>query len=162
MLASLGVGGAVGATLAKRMAITDLPQMVSAVHAALAPLPALRSLVAPPPCLPPAHTHTYPPSLPPPQVAAFHSLVGLAAVCTSISSYMATGERVGVGVRVCGGGPRAWSPHGGFARERAHPAPRPPLRASPLPLPADPAHMDGVHLTTTMLGTFIGAVTLTG
>lgn len=30
--------------------------------------------------------------LPLPQVAAFHSLVGLAAVCTSISSYLAGGE----------------------------------------------------------------------
>ena len=26
----------------------------------------------------------------------------------------------------------------------------------------DPAHLDGVHLTATFLGTFIGAVTLTG
>ncbi|PRW58793.1 NAD(P) mitochondrial isoform A [Chlorella sorokiniana] len=52
----------------------------------------------------------------PQMVAAFHSLVGLAAVCTSISSYLA----------------------------------------------GDPREMDGVHMTTTILGTFIGAVTLTG
>ncbi|GAB4817580.1 hypothetical protein N2152v2_004626 [Parachlorella kessleri] len=76
VLASLGIGGTVGATIAKKMAITDLPQMV----------------------------------------AAFHSLVGLAAVCTSVASYMS----------------------------------------------ADPAHMDGVHMTTTFLGTLIGAITLTG
>ncbi len=71
---SLGIGGALGVTVAKRMAITDLPQMV----------------------------------------AAFHSLVGLAAVNTSIASYM------------------------------LHPA-------------GDP-----VHSVATLLGTFIGAVTLTG
>ncbi|PRW58593.1 NAD(P) mitochondrial isoform A [Chlorella sorokiniana] len=52
----------------------------------------------------------------PQMVAAFHSLVGLAAVCASISSYMAS----------------------------------------------DPAHLDGVHMTATFLGTLIGAVTLTG
>eukprot|EP00051_Salpingoeca_urceolata_P024271 m.424237 g.424237 ORF g.424237 m.424237 type:complete len:1095 (-) comp20212_c1_seq19:85-3369(-) len=46
--ASLGVGGAIGTVVAKRMAITDLPQLV----------------------------------------AAFHSLVGLAAVATSFSDYM--------------------------------------------------------------------------
>ena len=57
-----------------------------------------------------------PPRATPLQVAAFHSLVGLAAVCTSIASYMS----------------------------------------------ADPAHMDGVHMTTTFLGTLIGAITLTG
>ena len=74
ILGSLGIGGAIGATIAKRMAITDLPQMV----------------------------------------AAFHSLVGLAAVTSAVSSYMAGG------------------------------------------------HMDGVHLSSTFLATFIGAVTLTG
>ncbi|KAI7844259.1 hypothetical protein COHA_002057 [Chlorella ohadii] len=52
----------------------------------------------------------------PQMVAAFHSLVGLAAVCTSVSSYLA----------------------------------------------GDAHEMDGVHMTTTILGTFIGAVTLTG
>lgn len=53
----------------------------------------------------------------PQMVAAFHSLVGAAAVTTSISSFLA----------------------------------------------ADPSkHADPVHLTTTLLGTFIGAVTLTG
>jgi NAD(P) transhydrogenase beta subunit len=72
----LAAGGAIGAYTAKRMAITDLPQMV----------------------------------------AAFHSLVGLAAVTTSIASYVQ-------------------DPH---------------------------AAMDGVHLMSTYLGTFIGAVTLTG
>ncbi|KAL4423593.1 hypothetical protein ABPG77_004633 [Micractinium sp. CCAP 211/92] len=76
ILASLGVGGGLGAAIASRIAITSLPQMV----------------------------------------AAFHSLVGLAAVCASISSYMA----------------------------------------------ADPAHLDGVHMTATFLGTLIGAITLTG
>lgn len=74
ILGSLGLGGAVGAVVAKRMAITDLPQMV----------------------------------------AAFHSLVGLAAVTSAVSSYMAGGD------------------------------------------------MDGVHMTSTFLATFIGAVTLTG
>lgn len=73
---ALGLGGAIGTTLAKRMAITDLPQMV----------------------------------------AAFHSLVGLAAVATSVASYM--------------GDPHTAS--------------------------------DAVHLVSTYLGTFIGAVTLTG
>eukprot|EP00884_Botryococcus_braunii_P006438 jgi/Botrbrau1/15796/Bobra.4_1s0147.1 len=51
----------------------------------------------------------------PQMVAAFHSLVGLAAVTTSIASYM-----------------------------------------------AHPEAADGVHLVSTFLGTFIGAVTLTG
>lgn len=74
VLGSLGLGGAIGAVIAKRMAITDLPQMV----------------------------------------AAFHSLVGLAAVTSAVSAYMAGG------------------------------------------------HMDGVHMTSTFLATFIGAVTLTG
>ena len=74
ILASLGIGGGLGALLAKKMAITDLPQMV----------------------------------------AAFHSLVGLAAVTSAIASY-------------AGGG-----------------------------------HLDGVHLSSTYLATFIGAVTLTG
>lgn len=72
---SMVVGGGAGALLAKRMAITDLPQMV----------------------------------------AGFHSLVGLAAVATSIASYI-----------------------------------------------AHPGALDPVHLTATFLGTFIGAVTLTG
>lgn len=71
----MGLGAAGGAVIAKRMAITDLPQMV----------------------------------------AAFHSLVGLAAVTTSIASFMA---------------------HPGLA--------------------------DPIHLTSTYLGTLIGAVTLTG
>ena len=64
----------------------------------------------------PTHTHPQPVSPSLPQVAAFHSLVGLAAVCTSIASYMS----------------------------------------------ADPAHIDGMHMTTTFLGTLIGAITLTG
>lgn len=71
---SLGIGGALGMTVARTMAITDLPQMV----------------------------------------AAFHSLVGLAAVNTSIASYM------------------------------MHPG------------------GDMVHSVATLLGTFIGAITLTG
>ena len=69
------MGGLLGASLARRMAITELPQMV----------------------------------------AGFHSLVGLAAVTTSIASYI-----------------------------------------------AHPELMDATHLTSTYLGTFIGAVTLTG
>ena len=56
ILGSLGVGGGIGALLAKKMAITDLPQMV----------------------------------------AAFHSLVGLAACTSAISSYMAGGHMDGV------------------------------------------------------------------
>lgn len=75
ILGGMGLGAAGGAVIAKRMAITDLPQMV----------------------------------------AAFHSLVGLAAVTTSIASFMA---------------------HPGLA--------------------------DPIHLTSTYLGTLIGAVTLTG
>lgn len=71
----MGVGGAIGAGVASRMAITELPQMV----------------------------------------AGFHSLVGLAAVTTSIASYI-----------------------------------------------AHPELMDPTHLTSTFLGAFIGAVTLTG
>ena len=71
----MGLGAAAGTTIAKRMAITELPQMV----------------------------------------AAFHSLVGLAAVTTSIASFM------------------------------AHP---------------DPSNT--IHLTSSYLGTLIGAVTLTG
>ena len=71
----MGVGGALGAFIANRMAITELPQMV----------------------------------------AAFHSLVGLAAVTTSIASYI-----------------------------------------------AHPELADPTHLTSTFLGAFIGAVTLTG
>lgn len=53
----------------------------------------------------------------PQMVAAFHSLVGLAAVATSASSFLAT---------------------------------------------ADPSHLDLVHKIATYLGTFVGAVTLTG
>jgi NAD(P) transhydrogenase len=53
----------------------------------------------------------------PQMVAAFHSLVGLAAVTTSIASFLAC---------------------------------------------PDPAHMDLVHKISTYLGTFVGAVTLTG
>lgn len=71
----MGLGAAAGTLIAKRMAITELPQMV----------------------------------------AAFHSLVGLAAVATSVASYM------------------------------AHP---------------DPSNT--IHLTSSYLGTLIGAVTLTG
>lgn len=71
----MAIGGATGAAVARRMAITDLPQMV----------------------------------------AGFHSLVGLAAVTTSIASYI-----------------------------------------------AHPELMDPTHLTSTFLGAFIGAVTLTG
>ena len=71
----MALGGAAGAAVARRMAITDLPQMV----------------------------------------AGFHSLVGLAAVTTSIASYI-----------------------------------------------AHPELMDPTHLTSTFLGAFIGAVTLTG
>lgn len=78
ILASLGLGGAVGGIIAKRMAITDLPQMV----------------------------------------AAFHSLVGLAAVTSAASSYLHAG--------------------------------------------GDPSQLDSVHLTSTFLATFIGAITLTG
>ena len=72
---SMGAGGLLGWGIARRMAITELPQMV----------------------------------------AGFHSLVGLAAVTTSIASYI-----------------------------------------------AHPELMDATHLTSTFLGTFIGAVTLTG
>ena len=72
---SMAIGGAAGAAVARRMAITELPQMV----------------------------------------AGFHSLVGLAAVTTSIASYI-----------------------------------------------AHPELMDPTHLTSTFLGAFIGAVTLTG
>lgn len=53
----------------------------------------------------------------PQMVAAFHSLVGLAAVTTSAASFLAT---------------------------------------------ADPSHLDLVHKISTYLGTFVGAVTLTG
>jgi NAD(P) transhydrogenase len=78
VIASLGLGGAVGGIIAKRMAITDLPQMV----------------------------------------AAFHSLVGLAAVTSAASSYLHAG--------------------------------------------GDMSQLDSVHLTSTFLATFIGAITLTG
>ena len=71
----MALGGAAGAAVARRMAITELPQMV----------------------------------------AGFHSLVGLAAVTTSIASYI-----------------------------------------------AHPELLDPTHLTSTFLGAFIGAVTLTG
>jgi NAD(P) transhydrogenase len=74
IVGSLGIGGALGAVIAKNMAITDLPQMV----------------------------------------AAFHSLVGLAAVTSAVASY-ALGHATNL-----------------------------------------------VHLTSTYLATFIGAVTLTG
>lgn len=77
MLGALGVGGAAGNFIAKKMKITELPQMV----------------------------------------AAFHSLVGLAAVTTSAASFLAT---------------------------------------------ADPSHLDLVHKISLYLGTFVGAVTLTG
>lgn len=53
----------------------------------------------------------------PQMVAAFHSLVGLAAVTTSIASYMSA---------------------------------------------TDPSHLDMVHKLSTYIGTFVGAVTLTG
>lgn len=77
MVGTLGAGGVLGQFIAKRMKITELPQMV----------------------------------------AAFHSLVGLAAVTTSAASFLAT---------------------------------------------ADPSHLDLVHKIATYLGTFVGAVTLTG
>ncbi|PXF49451.1 NAD(P) transhydrogenase, mitochondrial [Gracilariopsis chorda] len=77
MIGTLGAGGALGNFIAKRMKITELPQMV----------------------------------------AAFHSLVGLAAVTTSAASFLAT---------------------------------------------ADPSNLDLVHKISTYLGTFVGAVTLTG
>ncbi len=77
MVGGLGLGGAAGTYVAKRMKITELPQMV----------------------------------------AAFHSLVGLAAVTTSAASFLAT---------------------------------------------ADPANLDLVHKIAMYLGTFVGAVTLTG
>lgn len=73
--AGMGVGALGGAAIARRMAITELPQMV----------------------------------------AAFHSLVGLAAVATSIASFM-----------------------------------------------AHPDLSDPIHVTSSFLGTLIGAVTLTG
>ena len=97
-------------------------------------------------------------------MAAFHSLVGLAAVCTSISSYLAGGEagsvlcvvwRVAGTERNCLGW---WG-----CPLRVAPAPS---HLAPRPLPDDPAteplHVDGVHLVTTLLGAFIGAITLTG
>ena len=56
VLGALGLGGAAGAALARRMAITELPQMV----------------------------------------AAFHSLVGLAAVTSAVASYMGGGHADGV------------------------------------------------------------------
>lgn len=77
MLGGLGLGGAAGAYVAKKMKITELPQMV----------------------------------------AAFHSLVGLAAVTTSAASFLSC---------------------------------------------PDPASLDMVHKIAMYLGTFIGAVTLTG
>jgi len=83
ILGSLGIGGAVGTLIAKRMAITDLPQMV----------------------------------------AAFHSLVGLAAVTSAVASYALSAGAAGV--------------DGGHV-------------------------LDAVHLSSTYLATFIGAVTLTG
>lgn len=58
MLLALGAGGALGASVASKIAITDLPQMV----------------------------------------AAFHSLVGLAATATSIANIMMMIDQVGAAV----------------------------------------------------------------
>lgn len=77
MVGTLGAGAGLGTFIAKKMKITELPQMV----------------------------------------AAFHSLVGLAAVTTSAASFLAT---------------------------------------------ADPSNLDMVHKISMYLGTFVGAVTLTG
>lgn len=110
----LVIGASVGIAIARRIKITSLPQMVRCARCgSLAGLPMhawpLLARYAEPgtpnPCIRSAHQLPAPPpfllsllaplplSLLPPhlQVAAFHSLVGLAAVCTSISSYLAGG-----------------------------------------------------------------------
>ena len=78
ILAATGLGGALGVSLAKGMKITDLPQ----VRAAQAPLFACRAshLKSEAPLL--IHRSLMQ------MVAAFHSLVGLAAVTTGIANYM--------------------------------------------------------------------------
>ncbi|PSC75818.1 NAD(P) transhydrogenase, mitochondrial [Micractinium conductrix] len=103
-LGLIGVGGGLGATLG---ALVAAPATYAQILVCLVVGAAAGSAVA---------LHIAITSLPQ-MVAAFHSLVGLAAVCTSLSSFMA-GSGAG--------------------------------------------HAEGVHLTTTLLGTFIGAVTLTG
>lgn len=97
--------------------------------------------------------------LPLPQVAAFHSLVGLAAVCASISSYMAAGASPQTQrsmhatplplrrmlLMLCWPGP---PPRPMPTYSATTPGPHP---ASHLAPAADPAHLDGVHMTATFL-----------
>ena len=109
--------------------------------------------------------------LSPPQVAAFHSLVGLAAVCASISSYMASDPSHLDGVHMTATFlVRPWLAGGGWqhweltqlpkARRNCQPhlhafSGNTVLAKSTAAPPATPTHFN-------LQGTLIGAITLTG